>query len=262
MPHLTMPDGTRIAYRTLTPAEATRPPVLLLHGLAGHMSEWAALTDRLLRDGHTVVEYDARGHGASTRRPPTMTRAACVADTATLITELSLPPVTLIGQSLGGHTAMLTAATHPHLVASLILIEAGPGGPNPRLPEEISAWLSTWPTPFKSLPEAEAFLGHEAWARGLEHREDGWHPRFDPDQMIAAVQELATHSYWQEWARLTCPTLAIRGENGTIPAAEFTKMKTHRPATQTTVIPAAAHDVHLDQPRLLYEAIAEFLLTT
>jgi pimeloyl-ACP methyl ester carboxylesterase len=258
-----MPDGTQIAYRTHTPTPGPgRSPLLLLHGLAGHMAEWDALTEHLLRDGHTVITYDARGHGASTRRPPTMSRAACVADAATLITELSLPPVILIGQSLGGHTAMLTAATHPHVVDSLILIEAGPGGPNPQLPDEISSWLSTWPTPFKSLPEAEAFLGHEAWARGLEQRDDGWHPRFDADRMTEAVQELATHSYWQDWSRITCPTLAIRGENGTIPADELTKMKTRRPDTHTAVIPDAAHDVHLDQPRRLYEAIAKFLRTT
>ncbi|WP_318275177.1 alpha/beta fold hydrolase [Streptomyces pharetrae] len=261
MPSLTMPDGTHLAYRVHTPPgpPSGRPPLLLLHGLAGHMGEWDALRAPLLRDGHTVIEYDARGHGASTRRPPTMTRAACVADAATLITRLELAPATLIGQSLGGHTALLTATAHPDLVASLILIEAGPGGPNPDLPTTISTWLRSWPLPFESLSSAETFLGHEAWARGLERREDGWHPRFDADKMTEAVTELATHSYWEEWSRITCPTLAVRGANGTIPVADFEKMKTRRPSTHTAVIPDAAHDVHLDQPGGLYEVIKAFL---
>lgn len=77
-------------------------------------------------------------------------------------------------QSLGGHTAMLLASARPELVAALVLVEAGPAGPNPELPAQIGTWLDTWPTPFRSLAEAENFLGHEGWARGLEKRADSW----------------------------------------------------------------------------------------
>ncbi|WP_425558727.1 alpha/beta hydrolase-fold protein [Kitasatospora albolonga] len=34
----------------------------------------------------------------------------------------------LVGQSLGGHTALLAAAAHPGLFGGLVLVEAGPGG--------------------------------------------------------------------------------------------------------------------------------------
>jgi pimeloyl-ACP methyl ester carboxylesterase len=79
--------------------------------------------------------------------------------------------------------------------------------------------------------------------------------------MTEAVTELATHSYWHQWSRITCPTLAVRGENGTIPAQEFTEMKTRSPNTRLVTIPDAGHDVHLDQPGLLYAAVAGFLQT-
>ncbi|MCD7444199.1 alpha/beta hydrolase [Streptomyces lincolnensis] len=98
----------------------------MLHGLAGHQGEFDDLASRLHAAGHRVVSYDARGHGASTLRPPTVTRAAHVQDAVTLIEELALAPVTLIGQSLGGHTAMLLASARPDLVGSLVLVEAGP----------------------------------------------------------------------------------------------------------------------------------------
>lgn len=280
----TTPDGTRLAYRDhhapepgaeLAPG-SQRPPLLLLHGLAGHMGEWDDLLPLLLADGHRVITYDARGHGASTRRPPDMTRASAVRDVTTLIEELSLPtPVTLLGQSLGGHTAFLTAAAHPHLVDSLILIEAGPAGPSPELPTEIAAWLDSWPTPFTSFSAAAAFLGHEAWARGLEEREDGHHPRWDRDTMLAAVAELSTRAYWPEWARVACPTLVVRGAKGTMREAEMTRMARTaqtrtgrppqdrtRPQSLTEVIEDAGHDVHLDQPRRLHAAIRVFLAAT
>jgi pimeloyl-ACP methyl ester carboxylesterase len=258
---LTTPDGTRIAYRDHHPAGTPTPTTgfLLLHGLAGHQGEWDTLAAQLSADGHRVVTYDARGHGASTRTPVTTTREAHVQDAVALIQELDLAPVTLLGQSLGGHTAMLLAASHPRLVKSLILIEAGPAGPAPELPAQIATWLDSWPTPFKSLEEAESFLGHEAWTRALEQRADGWHSTMDRDTIIASVAELATTSYWDEWSRITCPTLLIQGEQGTMRPDEPTTMLAHRPDTVTVRIPGAAHDVHLDQPTRLHEAIAAFL---
>lgn len=258
--HLTTPDGIRLTYRDDTPAHPTAPPVLLLHGLAGHLGEWDDLTTRLLADGHRVVRYDARGHGASTRTPADMTRAAAVRDAVTVLTELSLPPAILLGQSLGGLTALLTTAAHPALVTSLILVEAGPAGRNPELPAQMAGWLDSWPVPFPSRPEATAFLGHEAWADGLDWREDGGHARVDRDTMVAAVRELATEDYWAQWARVSCPTLVVRGEKGTMPAGEATEMRTRRPAdTQVTVVPEAGNDVHLDRPEALHEAVTSFV---
>jgi pimeloyl-ACP methyl ester carboxylesterase len=259
--HLTTPDGTRIAYRDHTPPDGRAGrTVLLLHGLAGHMAEWDDLTARLLADGHRVVTYDARGHGVSTRTPADMTRAAAVSDATALIDHLHLAPVTLVGQSLGGLTALLVAASrHAPAVDSLVLVEAGPACRDPELPSRIGAWLDSWPPVFRTRTEALAFLGHEAWVRGLDEREDGWYPTLDRDTMVAAVAELATHDYWAQWSLITCPTLVVRGENGTMRESEAREMRTRRPSTTTTVIQDAAHDVHLDQPEALHETIARFL---
>ncbi|MFJ4541732.1 alpha/beta fold hydrolase [Streptomyces tibetensis] len=142
---------------------------------------------------------------------------------------------------------------------SLILIEAGPAGPAPELPAQIATWLDSWPAPFKSLEEAESFLGHEAWTRTLEQRADGWHPTWDRTTIIDTIAEPATTAYWHEWSRVTCPTLLIQGEQGTMRPGEPSTMLAHRPDTQLVRIADAAHDVHLDQPERLYEAIAAFL---
>ncbi|GHF66944.1 alpha/beta fold hydrolase [Streptomyces griseosporeus] len=260
---LTTPDGTRIAYRDdgPRPTPGATSPILLLHGLAGHMDEWAALRQLLLADGHRVVSYDARGHGTSTRRPADMSRSAAVADAEALLTHLGAGPVTLLGQSLGGLTALQLAARRPDLVSHLILIEAGPACRNPALPEQIETWLNTWPaTGFPTREDAKSFLGHEAWAAGLTQGEEGhWHPRFDPRKMIEAIRELATNDYWPDWSHITCPTLLIRGERGTTPPEEATEMRTRRPETRVEVIPDAGHDVHLDQPGRVHRVVRAFL---
>nr|WP_324289657.1 alpha/beta hydrolase [Streptomyces sp. H27-G5] len=90
---------------------------------------------------HRVVAVDQRGHGASERRPREVTRAAYVADVVAVIKQLDLHRPVLVGQSLGGHTAVLTAATtHPHLVRALVLIKAGLGSPNGLAGSEKSRW--------------------------------------------------------------------------------------------------------------------------
>ncbi|MEV0980651.1 alpha/beta hydrolase [Streptomyces sp. NPDC049915] len=259
MRYLTTPDGTDIAYDDQGPADTPGPPIVLLHGLAGHMGEWDDLIPLLLSDGHRVIRYDARGHGASTRTPADMTRAAAVTDAVALIDRLGLPPVTLIGQSLGGLTALLLAARHPTLVTHLTLIEAGPACANPSLPGDIARWLDSWPAPFPTFSAATSFFGHEAWTRGLERREDGYHPRVDRDTMIAAVRELATENYWSDWSWITCPTLVLRGEKGTMPAEEAKKMQARRPGTRVEVVAGAGHDVHLDAPGAVYEAVYDFV---
>ncbi|MFF3907316.1 alpha/beta fold hydrolase [Streptomyces sp. NPDC001848] len=260
---LTTRDGTRLAHRihdSRTPSAARSTPLLFLHGLAGHQGEWDDVLPRFLADGHKVVTYDARGHGDSTRSPRDMTRAACAGDAVALIDHLSLAPVTLIGQSLGGHTALLTAAAHPDLIRSLVLIEAGPAQADPGLPQGVGAWMDSRPERFDSRAHAVDFFGHEAWARGLEEREDGWYPKVERDRMIAAVTELSERSYWQEWAQVRCPTLVVRGERGTMPESEQTGMRARRPeGTTLEVIPDAGHDVHLDQPERLHAAISAFL---
>lgn len=252
-------DGVRLECRDWGGAG---PSVVLLHGLAGHAGEWDD-TARWLSRRHRVVAVDQRGHGSSERHPEDVSRAACVADAAAVATRLGTGPVILVGQSLGGHTAMLTAAAHPELVRALVLVEAGPGGPNPGVPADIGAWLDSWPVPFASAGAAAEFLGGGAvgrgWAQGLERRDDGWWPRFDRDLMVASLRENAERSFWEEWDAVRCPTLVVLAEKGIIGPEEAEEMHRRQPRAVTAVVPGAGHDVHLERPDALRHAMSGFL---
>lgn len=134
---------------------------------------------------------DQRGHGASERLPPDVSRSAYVADVVAVADRLGLESPVLVGQSLGGHTAVLTAARHPALVRALVLVEAGAGEPNPDAPARIGAWLDSWPVPFRSRDTAVRFFGGgpvgEGWADGLEERDGLLWPRFDRDVMVGSL---------------------------------------------------------------------------
>jgi pimeloyl-ACP methyl ester carboxylesterase len=135
-------------------------PVLLLHGLAGHGEEWGQTASWLTHE-HRVLALDARGHGFSERRPVDVSRAAHVADAAAVIERTGRGPTAVVGQSLGGHTALLLAASRPELVSRLVVVEASPAGDPAGAAEAASAIetaLRSWPVPFADHSDAITFF--------------------------------------------------------------------------------------------------------
>ncbi|MFX6202050.1 alpha/beta fold hydrolase, partial [Acinetobacter baumannii] len=56
------------------------------------------------------MALDARGHGRSERFPGAVSRDAAVGDAAFVVEQLRLQPAVVVGQSVGGLTALSLAA--------------------------------------------------------------------------------------------------------------------------------------------------------
>ena len=240
-------------------AETSGSPLVLLHGLAGSARELVTTIT-----GHRIIIPDQRGHGHSVRRPDDLSRAAFVADVVRVIEALADGgPVALAGQSMGAHTAMLTAAHHPELVSRLVMLEGGVGGSEDDYPGRLGKWFASWPVPFPAPEAAVEFLGStslaRAWAEDLEERRDGHWPRFDPDIMEAAIRPVAEAAQWQSWQRVRAPTLLVRGARSLVPDEEIAHMVELRPDVEVVTIPDAGHDAHLDQPEAWRRLLGEFL---
>jgi pimeloyl-ACP methyl ester carboxylesterase len=241
-------------------------PMLLLHGLAGYAGEWERSAELLVAD-YRVFALDQRGHGDSERRPDDVSRDAYVEDCAGTIQHLGLGPVTLVGQSMGANTAMLTAAGHPDLVRMLVVIEGSPDGPElpdpePEIAAQIRDSLGQWPVPFADDAAAHSFFCSKgfdpvAWTGGLEHRADGLWPRFEIDTMVACMAELGAHNYWPQWRSLRCSTLVVLGECGTFPANHGEQIVSQLPGASLVIVQGAGHDVHLDAPGAWIHALAD-----
>lgn len=251
-------EGTRL---NVTELSEGNQPLVLVHGLAGYSGEWSGLAGAM-PDGFHILAPDGRGHGRSERRPADLSRDAHVADVEAVIEACGPPgPVVLVGQSLGANTAMLVAARRPELVRALVVIEASPSA-DPRATDRISAWLARWPRPFTSKDQARDFFGGaesaQAWVAGLEEHPDGLWSRFDDDVLLACLDAAARRDWWSEWARITCPTLLVRGATGWLSELDFERMASS-PFCEAVTISDAGHDVHLHQPQLLAEIIVTFL---
>jgi pimeloyl-ACP methyl ester carboxylesterase len=259
-------DGVRLAWRDFG---GDGPSALLLHGLAGHSDEWAQ-TASWLTARCRVVALDARGHGRSERFPADVSRDAVVADAVFVVEQLRLQPVVVVGQSVGGLTALSLAARRPELVRGLVLIDASPAGGGEGVEEAVSATvraLREWPATFGSRSDAHAFfaerfggsLAAEAWTSGLERVGNGWQPRFDVDVMARTLREAISAPSWDEWDSITCPTLVVRAGNGMVEPETAKEMTERLSRAQLVEIADAAHDVHLDRPDEWREALAGFL---
>lgn len=115
------------------------PPVLLLHGLSATRRYVVHGSRTIERAGHTVIGYDARGHGESSPAPRRDAYAYddLIADVVTVLDRLGLERVAVAGQSMGAATAAGLAIAHPERVSALALITpAHLGAPS----EDLERW--------------------------------------------------------------------------------------------------------------------------
>lgn len=255
----TVRDGTELSVLDYGGSGAG---LVLLHGIAGHGGEWLD-TSEALSPQVRVIASDARGHGLSGRHPEDLSPAAFADDVAHIVETLELGPAILVGQSLGGQTALLVTARRPELVKALVLVEAGPDPITSAEIGEVEAFLFGWPTPFDSREAAVAHFGGPSlratrWADGLEVREDGLWPRFDPAVMVDALRAAEGRDLWDSWEAVDCPTLVVRAGDGSLPPEELARMREARPGIEVEEIADAGHDVHLDAVGKWRSALSRF----
>jgi pimeloyl-ACP methyl ester carboxylesterase len=238
-------DGVRLSYLD---NDAARPVVVLLHGLAGEGDEFTA-TASAVGDDYRFILPDLRGHGASTRRPADLSRAAFTSDVAAVIGQVSPGcPVALAGQSMGGQTAILVAAARPDLVGRLVLLEADAAGGADAA--AIGNYFRSWPLPFASARAALEFLGDDAlsrsWAAHLEPAPGGGLvPPFDADVMEAIMTGVA-EPCWAQWQSVEEPVTAVFAASSMFSPGEQAEFVAARPGTRHVVLGSGTHDAHLD----------------
>ena len=250
-------NGTVISYLVFAGAE---PAIVILHGLAGSGHEFVP-TARALA-GRKVVLIDQRGHGRSTRLPGDTSRAAFVDDVVRVIEAERLGPVDLVGQSMGGHTAMLVAAARPDLVRTLVLLESAEGSGSAAETAAMGDFFRSWKIPFASRSDAQSALGDSplarAWVADLEECDDGYRPRFDPDVMVDTISHVAIPR-WDEWKSVTAPTLVLYADRGMFSSEQKARFVEHRPGVLRGDLVDASHDAHLDAFDQWIDALTHFV---
>ena len=112
--------------------------VVMLHGSGPGATAWANFNrniEPLLEAGYRVILMDCPGWGKSDPVVCTGSRSELNAQVlAGLLDVLALPRVHVIGNSMGGHSAVAFALANPARVGKLVLMGGGTGGPSQSVP--------------------------------------------------------------------------------------------------------------------------------
>ncbi|MDQ0506448.1 alpha/beta fold hydrolase [Xanthobacter agilis] len=126
-----------IHYNDCDPGSA-RETVVMLHGSGPGASGWANFNrniEPLVAAGYRVILLDCPGWSKSDSIVCNGSRSNLNARVLAGLTEaLGLARVHILGNSMGGHSAVAFALDHPERVGKLVLMGGGTGGASPFVP--------------------------------------------------------------------------------------------------------------------------------
>jgi 2-succinyl-6-hydroxy-2,4-cyclohexadiene-1-carboxylate synthase len=235
-------------------------PVVLVHGFTQSARSWDAIRPALARR-HTVIAFDAPGHGQSAEV------AADLPTGADLMVTAAGGPAAWLGYSMGGRFALHVACRHPEAVARLIVVSATGGIEDPaeraarRTTDEawavkvetegIAAFVHWWldRPMFASLPPAAA---------AVESRLGGTSTGLASSLRLAGAG--SQQPLWSELHQLNMPVLVIAGALDDAYIAQGHRLVQSIGANASlAVISQAGHACHLEQPAAFLDVVSPFL---
>jgi pimeloyl-ACP methyl ester carboxylesterase len=274
--------GLRFHYRDWG---GSGQPLVLLHGLASNSLIWKLVAPLLARR-FRVLALDQRGHGPSDKPDDGYDFQSITGDLQAFIEALSLERPALVGHSWGANVALQFAAERPDDVSWLALVDGGfleisafPGMTWERTLEMMS------PPPLAGLKLKTFLQGARNWpGLGSVWNDDVQEIvlanfRIDEDETIHPHLSRENHlkilrSLWEQkpsalWPHLRCPALLIPAASDHQDSRTTSWMdhkrkaialaEEHAPTVRVTWLEDTIHDVPLQRPHELMEAIDGFL---
>jgi pimeloyl-ACP methyl ester carboxylesterase len=214
--------------------------------LGSHLARWSR-----------VIAPDLRGRGGSEQPSDGYDPDTMADDVAGLISEVGMHKPVAIGRMHGGLVAYHLAARHRDLLGGLVVGDTAPEVNEARAARRIELTRTIPPT-FANLDAAIDYyrdvlgLSYERTRHDIPSdlvaQEDGsyrWRYNLEIVERIAAAA--VPRSDWDILARITCPTLFIRGQRGDISAEMVERLKTSVTNARLWVetVIGARHDVFL-----------------
>jgi esterase len=242
------------------------PPVAILHGLFGSGRNWRSIAQQLAAR-HRVLAFDLRNHGGSPWADE-MTYGDMIGDLRASLRARGIDHAALLGHSMGGKVAMLTALLHPAEVDRLVVVDIAPAPNPPTLLAYVHAMraVDLWGEARRgevdaqlagAIPDAaeRAFLlqnlvigdGTARWRLNLEAIERAF-------PQIVGFPDLPAGTAYDG------PTLFVAGARSSHiqPGHELTIRRLFRQA-RIVHIEGAGHWVHAEQPQPFLQAVGPFL---
>jgi len=239
------------------------PAVLFIHGWSFNRTVWERQV-LALRDRHTVITVDVRGHGESSHPRTGYTLGAMTGDLEHLVRALNVPRIAVVGWSMGGALAIALAERLAERLSAVGLVCTTAGG------------LSDPKHPSKEAKEMQAAI--EADFRGFVRgfaprlfRQGEGSPLFawavsqmqkTPAHVAAACfQTMLGVDVRPALKKLHVPITVLHGRHdGLVPVASAEEMVKGIKGATVTVFENSGHAPHLEEPEAFNAALAELLV--
>ncbi len=237
-----------------------KPPVVLLHGLAGSGACWIPLA-RALEGEYDVVMPDARGHGNSSTPLNGYRYEDHASDVIGLIQELELATPVLLGHSMGGMTAAVVASQMAKAIRGVIL--ADPTFLSPQRQHEV--YESDVAEQHRRLLRfnkgdllAQARVRHPH--RSLELIELLTEARLQTHIGAFDVLTPPNPDYHELVSAIDAPILLVIGDNGAVVSLETAReLQKLNPRLRVEQIQDVGHGLPYDQPDRFEAVVRSFL---
>lgn len=252
--------------------------VLFVHGVGGWAENWSETIERVAASGRRAIAFDLPGFGDSTRvdgaryfdpREPFYPAVVHAVSTA-----LGLERPHLVGHSLGGGIAAVTAVVHPEAWRSMTLVAPGGFGP------DIALFLRIFSLPFLGvttwLPRPasagravlESCFYDRTKIPAHLYAESARYDRTYPETLrvmravatFRGVRRSLRESWLARAGEYDGPALVVWGrQDGVIPASHVTALQETYPNAELRVIENAGHLVMPEQPDAFAAELLPFL---
>ena len=239
-------------------------PLVLCHGAGGNHAIWWQQVP-VFAQRFRVITWDHRAFGRSTDRARESGPTAAVQDLGAVLDHLGIERTHLVGQSMGGWTALGFALARPERVRSLVLADTLGGISTPEVERQQRELLSrSGPNPLAAAAE----LGrHPAIDDALAERDPARAYLYqllgafgEPDLARIAPRLFATRHALDDVRRLRIPLLFVVGERDRLfPPALVQAVAKLLPGARVAEIPGCGHSPYFEDPAAWNAALAAFL---
>lgn len=250
-------------------------PVVLIHGWPLSGSSWSEQVPALQEAGHRVVSYDRRGFGRSDKPRTGYTYDTLTEDLHTLLTELDLQDVTLVGFSMGGgEVARYFSAHGAERLRSVVFASAVPpylmkGDDNPDGPLEqsqaadMTAQLTADEDAFYDQFTTQFFSADGVLKVTEAQRQDALTLCRQADQKaaLACMEAFGTTDFRDDLTKVSVPTLVLHGSADGVVPFEGSGGRTHAalPDSELHVINGAPHGCNVSHADEFNQTLLAFL---
>jgi pimeloyl-ACP methyl ester carboxylesterase len=232
-----MPISTKLFSFSHGTENASRPPLIFIHGAGGTHLHWPPQVRRLT--GQRIYALDLPGHGKSGG-----VGSQSVTDYARVVVDFldanHMNTAIFVGHSMGSAISLTLALDFPKHVLGLGLVGSGARlRVSPQILENTNS-KATFPLAIKLINDA------------------GFGPSADPRMKELAAQRMS-EDVMRRLGEISVPTLILCGTEDLLTPMKYSEfLHDHIPAARLVTFPGAGHMVMLEQAEAVANALAEF----